>query len=160
MTTQSGQFVKSLSDFPLTEFGQKLQRKQDVTTTVNMIYRERIIQNYIDGYNQFNINKMVVDFDENITFENVQNGQINLSLAGLKAFRQQAELAKSYFTTRQQKIKSFKHLDNETEIEIDYKAVFAIDFPNGLKSGQELNLTGKSVFEFAGNKIIKLTDIS
>ena len=103
---------------------------------------------------------MVADFADNIIFENVQNGQINLLLKGLKAFRQQAELAKSYFVTRQQKIISFNHLDNKTEIEIDYSAVLAIDVPNGLKSGQELNLTGKSVFEFSGNKIIKLTDIS
>lgn len=125
-----------------------------------MIYRERIIQNYIEGYNDFDIDKMVADFDDNITFENVQNGQINLSLEGLKAFRQQAELAKSYFAARQQKINSFKHLDNETEIEVDYNAVLAMDFPNGLKSGQELTLTGKSVFKFAGNIIIKLTDIS
>ncbi len=125
-----------------------------------MTYREKIIQNYVDGYNQFDIDKMVVDFADNVIFENVQNGQINLSLEGLKAFKQQAERAKNYFATRRQEIKSFKHLDKETEIEIDYSAVLAMDFPNGLKRGQELNLTGKSVFEFANNKIIKLTDIS
>ena len=124
------------------------------------IDREEIIQNYIEGYNQFDIKKMIADFDDEITFENVQNGQINLSLKGMNAFRQQAELAKNYFVTRQQQIKSFKHLDNQTEIEIDYKAVLAIGFPNGLKSGQELSLTGKSVFDFAGDKIIKLTDLS
>lgn len=125
-----------------------------------MIDRERIIQNYIEGYNGFDIDKMVADFDSNIIFENVQNGQINVSLEGLEAFRQQAVLAKSYFTTRQQKIKSFKHEDNKTEIEIDYKAVLAMDLPNGLKNGQEFHVTGKSVFEFNGNKIIRLTDIS
>lgn len=125
-----------------------------------MMYREKIIQNYIDGYNSFAINKMVADFDDNIKFENIQNGQINLSLEGVEAFRQQAESAKSYFTTRQQIIKSIKHLDNKTEIEVDYNAVLAMDLPNGMKSGQELKLTGKSVFEFADNKITKLTDIS
>ena len=35
-----------------------------------------------------------------------------------------------------------------------------MDFPNGLKKGQELNLIGKSIFEFDGDKIIKLTDVS
>ena len=125
-----------------------------------MMYREKIIQNYIDGYNSFAINKMVADFDDNIKFENIQNGQINFSLEGLEAFRQQAESAKSYFTTRQQIIKSIKHLDNKTEIEVDYNAVLAMDLPNGMKRGQELKLTGKSVFEFAEKKITKLTDIS
>ncbi len=125
-----------------------------------MIYREKIIQNYIDGYNNFSIDKMVADLDDNIKFENIQNGQINLLLEGVEAFRQHAESVKSYFATRQQIIKSIKHLDNETEIEVDYKAVLAMDLPNGMKSGQELKLTGKSIFEFADNKIIKLTDIS
>jgi hypothetical protein len=35
-----------------------------------------------------------------------------------------------------------------------------MDFPNGLKKGNELILKGKSVFKFLDNKIIKLTDIS
>jgi hypothetical protein len=122
--------------------------------------REIIIHNYIDGYNEFSIEKMIVDFDNNIMFENVESGKVTLLLEGLKAFQEQSELAKSYFTTRRQTIRSFKHNENETEIEVDYNAVLAIDFPNGLKSGQELNLTGRSIFEFDGNKVIKLTDIS
>lgn len=125
-----------------------------------MTNREEIIQNYIDGYNQFNIDKMVLDFDENVVFENIQNGEISMSLSGLKAFREQADQATQYFSTRKQTITSFKHSDSETEIEIQYYAVLAMDFPNGLKSGQELNLTGKSIFKFLDNKIIKLTDIS
>jgi len=81
-------------------------------------------------------------------------------LTGLKALRQQAEQAKNYFTTRTQTIKSFKHLGDETEIEIDYHAILGMDFPNGLKTGDELKLKGKSIFKFLNNKIIKLTDIS
>ncbi len=125
-----------------------------------MIDREKIIKNYIDGYNRFDIDKMVADFDDKIVFENIQNGETNISLTGLTAFRQQAEHAKTYFTTRAQTIKSFKHFDDATEIEIDYCAVLRIDFRNGLKSGQELNLSGKSIFTFEKDKVIKLTDIS
>lgn len=125
-----------------------------------MTIREKIIRNYIEGYNQFDIKKMIVDFDENIVFENIQNNEINMSLEGLKAFKEQAQQAETYFTTRIQTIKSFNHFETETEIEIDYYAVLGMDFPNGLKSGQELNLKGKSIFKFFGNNIIKLTDIS
>lgn len=53
-----------------------------------MDHREKIIHNYIVGYNQFNINKIVVDFDD----KNIQEGQVSLSLSGLEVFRQQAEL--------------------------------------------------------------------
>jgi hypothetical protein len=122
--------------------------------------RERIIQNYIDGYNEFDIDKMVADFDESIVFENIADGKITLSLTGLTSFRKQAEQAKAYFSYRKQTIKSYIHHHNETEVEIDYKAVTAMDFNNGLKKGEELHLSGKSVFTFKGNKIIKLTDIS
>ena len=125
-----------------------------------MTERESIIKNYVDGYNTFDVDKMVVDFDENVVFENIQNGETNMSLSGLTEFRQQAEQAKNYFTKRTQTIKSFSHLDNVTEIEIDYYAILGMDFPNGLKSKQELNLKGKSIFKFFGDKIIKLTDIS
>lgn len=125
-----------------------------------MTNREKIIKNYIDGYNQFEIDKMVFDFDDNIVFENIQNNETIMSLKGSKAFRQQAEEATTYFKARKQTIKSFKHLDNSTEIEIDYYAVLAKDFPNGLKKGQELNLLGKSIFVFEKDRIIKLTDVS
>lgn len=125
-----------------------------------MTNREQIIKNYIEGYNQFNIEKMIADFSDHIIFENVANGEVNMSLKGIKEFKEQAEEAKNYFSSRTQTITTFKHLESETEIEIDYRAVLAMDFPNGMKKGDELNLKGKSVFEFSSEKISKLTDIS
>ena len=125
-----------------------------------MINREKIINNYIQGYNEFDVDQMVIDFDENIIFKNIQNGETNMTLIGLQEFVKQAEQAKSYFSVRRQTIKSFRYLEDEMEIEIDYFAVLAINLSNGLKEGQELNLKGKSVFKFMGNKISELTDIS
>ncbi len=122
--------------------------------------REKVIKNYIDGYNDFDVNKMFADFDEKIIFENIQNGKANMTLTGLSALKEQAEQAKSYFSSRQQTIKSFVHNVNETEIEINYSAILAMDFPNGLKKGEKLNLSGKSIFTFSENKVVKLTDIS
>ena len=124
-----------------------------------MTTRERIIQNYIDAYNCFDVDKMVADFDTNIVFENINNGETTLSLMELAAFRQQAEQAKTYFTARTQTIKTLVHDDNTTEVEIAYKAILAIELPKGLKKGQELNLSGKSTFVFADDKIIKLVDV-
>lgn len=125
-----------------------------------MTKREEIIKNYVNAYNEFDVPGMVAAFHDDIVFENVQGGETNLSLKGIDAFTQQAESAKSFFSSRRQTIKSFKHHGDETEIDIDYHAVLAIDFPNGLKKGEELNLQGRSVFTFYGNKIVKLTDIS
>ncbi len=125
-----------------------------------MHQREQIIRNYINAYNNFDIDGMVSDFDPAVTFENSSNGEINLSLKGLPAFKEQAEQAKNLFSKRQQTIKSFKHHPDRTEIEIGYKAVLAVDLPNGLKKNEELNLTGRSIFTFSDTKVIALSDLS
>jgi hypothetical protein len=122
--------------------------------------KEKVIKDYVDAYNNFDINKMVADLDENIIFENISNGETNMSLIGLTSFKEQAQQAINYFSTRRQTIKSFKHDKEQTEIAIDYYAILAFDLPNGLKKGDELKLQGKSIFKFADDKIIRLTDIS
>jgi len=103
---------------------------------------------------------MVANLHDNIVFKNIQDGETNLLLQGKKEFRQQAELTKTYFKERQQNITSVKHSEDHTEIEIDYYAVLAADMPNGLKKGNELRLSGKSIFKFSDDRIIELTDIS
>lgn len=125
-----------------------------------MTNKEKIIQNYIEGYNQFDIDKMVADFDGSIVFENIQNGETNMILNGIKEFTVQAEKAKEYFSERKQTITSLRQDEITAIVDIDYYAVLAIDFPNGLKAGQGLNMKGKSIFQFLDDKIIKLTDMS
>jgi ketosteroid isomerase-like protein len=122
--------------------------------------REQMIQAYLDAYNQCDVAKMVQHFAQNLVFENIQNGEVTMTLNGLAEFKQQAEQAKSYFSEREQKIIGIKHIGTTSEVEIAYRAVLAMDFPNGMRKGQVLELSGKSVFEFAGDQIIKLSDIS
>lgn len=122
--------------------------------------KEKIINDYISAYNNFDIEKMVTDLDENIKFENIANDITNMTLTDLAAFRVQAEQAKNIFASRRQTITSWKHQDDQTEIEIAYNAVLAIDLPNGLKKGETLNLSGKSIFTFLDDKIIELKDYS
>lgn len=122
--------------------------------------RERAIKNYVKGYNKFDINKMTADFSDDIVFENIQNGEVNMTLIGIDEFREQAEKAKTYFSIRLQTITAFHHFESKTEVEINYFAVLAMDFPNGMKKGDELSFKGKSVFEIFGGRIFKLTDIS
>ncbi|MGJ1412781.1 hypothetical protein ACR78Z_24215 [Sphingobacterium thalpophilum] len=89
------------------------------------------------------------------------NGEKTMELLGIDAFKKQAIEALSYFSTREQAIESMTHSLSSTEIVINYRATAAMDFPNGLKKGDVINLQGKSVFEFsADGKISRLTDIS
>ncbi|WP_143960130.1 nuclear transport factor 2 family protein [Litoribacter populi] len=121
--------------------------------------REAIIRNYVEGYNNFDVPQMTQDFSEDIIFENIQNGELTMSLRGKKDFSRQAEQATSYFSERHQRINKFRHEETLTEIGIEYYAVVASNLPNGLSKGQELKLNGKSVFKFDGLKIVKLTDV-
>lgn len=125
-----------------------------------MKQREQIILDYIKAYNDFDTAKMIAYFDESVRFENFSNGVSNMTLSGLAAFKAQADATKNIFSKRKQIVKSFHHSDDQTEIEVDYDATLAIDFPNGLKKGQHLELNGKSIFKFSGEKIVELIDIS
>lgn len=125
-----------------------------------MEQREQVIKQYIEAYNSFDVEGMLKDLDENIHFENISGGEVNLSITGVSAFKEQAEKAKAFFTSRKQTITAFRHEAKQTEIDIDYHAVLAIDFSDALKKGDALNLKGKSVFNFLDSKISAITDIS
>jgi len=120
-----------------------------------------IIQNYIEAYNSFDIEKMLENFDSAVIFENISGGVSNMRLEGIEALKEQANQAKNYFETRKQTIIAWNIIDNTVEIELLYEATLAMDFPNGFKKGDKLNLSGKSIFKFTEeNKILSLTDIS
>ena len=118
------------------------------------------IDNYIQSYNTFDIEGMIKELHENIVFENKTNGEVTLTTKGIKEFKKQAEAAKEYFKNRQQVVTSYKFSDNNVTVEIDYKAVLAIDLPNGMKAGDTLKLKGQSVFVFKDEKIISIKDKS
>ncbi|WP_121808760.1 nuclear transport factor 2 family protein [Mucilaginibacter kameinonensis] len=125
-----------------------------------MQQRELIISNYVKAYNNFDVEGMLKDLAPTVKFENVSNGDVNMELDGIEAFRNQAEQAVRLFERREQIIRSFKHTGSKTEIEIDYNDIIAIDLPNGLKKGDEMNLKGHSIFTFEGDKIVGIMDIS
>ncbi|PRD57378.1 hypothetical protein C5749_01630 [Sphingobacterium gobiense] len=123
--------------------------------------KEEIIQEYINAYNSKDVNKMIENLSDDVLFENISNHEVTLSIQGKDAFREQAITALSYFSTRKQTILKTRPNGNSVEIDIDYEAIAAMDFPNGIKKGDKVKLKGKSIFEFSQNgKIVKLTDIS
>ncbi|MEL6558145.1 MAG: nuclear transport factor 2 family protein [Bacteroidota bacterium] len=122
--------------------------------------RKSIIENYIAAYNGFDVEGMLKDLDEQVVFENYSDGQLNMQLQGSEAFRQQAESATAYFKTREQKVTNWIFSDDLIEVELLYTAVLAMDFPNGLKAGEQIQMKGLSVFTFRGDKLVKIVDKS
>lgn len=122
--------------------------------------RETIIWNYAEAYNRFDIEGMLEDLDSNIVFENISEGEVNMTVSGIGGFWEQAAKAADYFSERRQAIQYMRHDKDNTIVEIIYTAVLAADLPNGFKKGEKLTLKGKSIFTFSGNKIIKIVDIT
>lgn len=122
--------------------------------------REQTIRHYIDAYNRFDIDGMLRDLHPDVVFANVSGGEVNMTLEGMDAFRRQAEEAVRIFSARQQDILNISFYDDTAEVTIHYKGVLATDLPRGLKKDDTIELNGRSLFEFRGAQIIRLTDIS
>lgn len=122
--------------------------------------QKQIIVAYITAYNNFDTAGMAKHLDENVVFENMSNGEVTLRTTGLAAFINQAETAKGYFKEREQTITSWTFSGNQVKVDISYRGVLQVDIPNGPKSGETLNLTGRSEFELLNGRIISLKDFS
>ena len=122
--------------------------------------QEELVKNYLYSYNNFDVDGMIKDLDEFIEFKNISNGVIDIHLVGIEEFRKQAELAKNYFSYRNQEVENWDIKKDEITIFIAYTGVFAVDIPDGPKSGDTLRLKGKSTFKFKDLKIVSITDES
>lgn len=121
---------------------------------------KKTIERYIRSYNEMNVEEMIADLSENVLFEHISGDILELSLKGKEAFRQQAQDALKMFKNRKQTIESWAFKEQEVTVGIKYQATLAVDLPNGMKSGDMLELSGQSVFLFEGDEIKKLTDRS
>ena len=121
---------------------------------------KQLVEAYIEAYNRFDVASMFAPLHEDVVFRNVSNGEVNLTTTGKAAFRQQAEQATRYFSAREQRATKWQVSGPRVEVAIDYSAVAAIEFPNGLKPGDALQLQGRSVFEIENGQIISIEDIS
>ncbi|MWC30744.1 nuclear transport factor 2 family protein [Paenibacillus sp. MMS18-CY102] len=119
-----------------------------------------IIEHYIGAYNSFDIEGMLSLLHQDVLFRNYSNGEVNAETRGIQQFRGLAEKSAKIFSSRCQTITSYSAIANKAEIQVDYKAILSEDLPNGLKQGDQLQLKGKSVFEFQEGKISVIEDYS
>ena len=122
--------------------------------------RKEIIEHYIRAYNSFDVPGMLLYLHEEVVFRNISNGEVNLSLQGIDAFRVQAERAAKLFGEREQVVLQYQEQENEAEVVIAYRAVLATDLSEELKAGDTLKLKGKTIFGFRQDKIISIEDHS
>ena len=122
--------------------------------------QKEIIESYISSYNSFDVDGMLKNLNENIVFENISNGVVEMKLEGINAFKDQAIAATKYFQEREQKITSWEFNEMVVSVLIDYQGILAIELPNGMKPGDTLKLKGKSTFTFLDKTVVKIVDES
>ena len=122
--------------------------------------QQEMIDHYIQAYNAFDIEGMCRDLHEDVIFQNVSNGEVDLETKGLAAFKEQAQKAKDIFIAREQKITKIHQAADSATVSIDYTGVLAVDISEQMKAGDTLRLHGKSTFYFQGGEIIKIVDES
>jgi steroid delta-isomerase-like uncharacterized protein len=122
--------------------------------------KEGLIQRFVQAYNEFDIDGMVALMHPECTFQNVSGREVTATTTGKEQFRDLAEKSKELFSSRRQRITTYKHDGESVTAEIDYEGVLREDIPNGLKAGETIKLKGTSVFQFRDELIYALTDYS
>lgn len=121
---------------------------------------KKLIDSYIQAYNSFDIDGMLLHMHEEVSFRNISNGQVTLSTDGISELRTAAEQAGNIFKSRCQTVTDYQFSGDTATIQIDYAGELAADIPDGPKAGDIIKLKGRSEFIFKDGSIIKLTDIS
>ncbi|RSC95807.1 nuclear transport factor 2 family protein [Tenacibaculum singaporense] len=119
-----------------------------------------LIKTYVEGYNSFDVDKMISVLNKDIVFENYTNNSLTLKLDGINQFKEQAEKVLLFFSERKQEIEEIISKEEYYEVHLKYTATLQVDLSEELKKGNQLNLKGKSIFFFQDDTITKIEDYS
>ena len=122
--------------------------------------KEKIIKKFVEAYNSFDIDTMLLLLHPEVQFKNISGGEVNAQISGKDEFEKLARQSATLFKQREQKIISYKESENKVNIDIEYHALLAADLPNGLKSGDKINLQGKAEYLFKDGLIYSIVDES
>ncbi|HZH51295.1 MAG TPA: nuclear transport factor 2 family protein [Microvirga sp.] len=119
-----------------------------------------IVRRYLDAYNVRDVDGLVACLTEDVVFENVSGGTVNVRTTDRAAFESLARQSVHLFSEREQVATNCIAEGDRIAIKVRYRAVVAADMPNGWKAGQILDLQGVSFFKLAGGRIAEIADVS
>ena len=67
--------------------------------------------------------------------------------------------SKKLFYARRQEAGRFEFANDRVIVDIMFDGVLAVDIPGLAQSGERLEITGRSEFEFRDGKIVRVTDV-
>jgi hypothetical protein len=83
-----------------------------------------------------------------------------MKLEGIKSFKKQAQKGIEMFSKRKQEFLSMDHEEGKTTTIVNYSGTLKVSIGDQMKKGQVINLSGKSIFTFQDDRIIKIEDHS
>jgi ketosteroid isomerase-like protein len=120
----------------------------------------QLIERYIQAYNTMDVEGMLATLHSDITFQNISNGELNLTTRFIKTFKTWAGETVHQFRERKQTIIGMNIKDSEADVQNSCTGIVAHDLPKGWKAGDRIELTDKSILRFRDNKISSITAIN
>ena len=121
---------------------------------------EELINIYVNGYNTFNMKKMLSPLHSKIVFENYVKDELTMKLEGVKSFKKRAQKGFEMFSKRKQELLSIEHKEDQTIVLVNYSATLKVNVGDKMKKGQVMNVSGKNIFTFQDDRISKIEEYS
>jgi ketosteroid isomerase-like protein len=118
-----------------------------------------LIQHYLDAYQAFHLDGMLDCLHEQVHFQYIANGSVQVSTEGTDAFRQLAEGSAGLFSARQQTITDLREEGDIMHADLAFRGTLAQATPDGLQAGTEIQLLGRSAFRFQDGCILSVSEI-
>ena len=122
--------------------------------------QRRLINAYIDAYNEMDVKGMLQVLHPEVEFKNFTGDEVTATASGIDEFKALAEQTRDLFTSRHQTLKNFRRENDKAIIDIVFEGVLEKDLPNGLEAGQLLRMEGTSEFSFRDGLIDRIIDKS
>jgi len=119
---------------------------------------EALIQAYVDAYNRFDIEGMLVTLSDDVRFEHHVADQLAVATDGKADFEKLARVGAALFASREQTVGEIREEGDLVIADVHFHGEIAEDIPDGPGAGTIIEMDGTSEFAFAGGKISRVID--
>lgn len=121
-------------------------------------YCEALIHAYVDAYNRFDVEGMLVTLTDDVRFEHHSDGELSVATDGKADFEKLARVGAALFASRTQTLGEWREEDETIVVTVDFHGEIAEDIPDGPGAGTIIEMSGVSEFTFVDRKIAKVID--
>ncbi|MET0255610.1 MAG: nuclear transport factor 2 family protein [Luteibacter sp.] len=121
-------------------------------------YHQALIAAYIDAYNRFDVEGMLVTLTDDVRFEHRAAGELAVATDGKADFEKLARVGAALFASREQRLVDLRDEGDTVVATIDFHGEIAEDIPEGPGAGTIIEMRGTSEFSFVDNRIAKVVD--